>query len=93
VHVEVDLSEAGYLVLLDAYDRGWRVSVDGQATDHLRANLAFRAVAVPAGPHRVDFVYRPIAVTAGVLASAGTVTALIGMALLRRARGETAAVA
>jgi hypothetical protein len=70
VRVEATLPAPGFLVLVDAYDPGWRVSVDGGDGELLRANLAFRAVRVPAGTHRVEFVYRPTAVIAGLAVSA-----------------------
>jgi len=36
----------------------------------LRANVAFRAIEVPAGSHRVEFRYRPAAKRQGAVASA-----------------------
>jgi hypothetical protein len=81
VRVEADLSEAGYVVLVDAYDPGWRTTVDGRATPLLRANIAFRAVAVPAGRHVIESVYRPRAVLAGLAVSAAALVAGVGAAL------------
>jgi hypothetical protein len=84
VQIEAELDEAGYLVLLDGYDAGWRASVDGQAAELQRANIAFRAVALPAGRHQVELVYRPRAVIYGLLASAVTTLAVGAVALSRR---------
>lgn len=54
------------LFLSDVYDDGWRAIVDGAYVPLLRANYAFRAVAVPAGDHRVQMIYRPRSVTIGL---------------------------
>src|SRR5262249_6089791 len=51
VRLAARLERPGYVVLVDAYDRGWRATVDGRDTPVVRANLAFRAVATPAGAH------------------------------------------
>ncbi|HYN04853.1 MAG TPA: hypothetical protein VE359_20550, partial [Vicinamibacteria bacterium] len=56
VQLEAELSADGYVVLVDGHDPGWRVRVDGRPAPLLRANVAFRAVAVPAGRHLVDMV-------------------------------------
>jgi hypothetical protein len=46
------------LLLTDTYYPGWKAYVDDVETPILRANFAFRAVALPAGDHRVRFVFR-----------------------------------
>jgi len=38
---------------------GWSATIDGQAADVVRADLAALAVLAPAGEHRVELVYRP----------------------------------
>ena len=53
-------AEGGYLVLLDSFDRGWHVEVDGQPAALLRANALYRAVHISPGRHTVRFTYRPI---------------------------------
>jgi Bacterial membrane protein YfhO len=65
VLLDADLSENGYVVLVEAHGPGWRVHVDGTPGLLLRANVAFRAVRVPAGHHRIEFLYRPPAAIAG----------------------------
>lgn len=74
VALEVTLERPGFVVLLEAWDPGWRATVDGVAVDVVAANLVFRAVRVEAGRHRVEMVYRPVEVVAGA--------ALSGLALL-----------
>jgi uncharacterized membrane protein YfhO len=67
--------------LTEAFDHGWRAAVNGRAATVLRANVAFRAVALPAGRHVVDFVYRPrwglagLALTLASLLAAGAAAA------------------
>jgi hypothetical protein len=91
VQIEADLSGAGYVVLVDAFDPGWKASLDGRPVPVLRANLAFRAVRVPAGRHRLTMAYRPVGVWVGLgisLTSALGLVAGLGVARLRgRRRG------
>ena len=63
--VEANSPEGGWLVLNDVWHPWWGVEVDGRDADMLRANVLFRAVSVPAGRHRIRFVFRPFA---GVMA-------------------------
>lgn len=60
VVVAVEAGRPGMLVLHDLYHPGWRASLDGAEVPVYRANVLFRAVYVPAGRHKVRFVYRPI---------------------------------
>jgi hypothetical protein len=79
VRLEARLSEPGYVVLVDAYDPGWKASLDGRPAPLLRANVGFRAVEAGAGPHAIELVYRPDALRQGVAVSAA---ALLGLAAL-----------
>ena len=74
----------GYVVLADAYDPGWRTEVDGRPATLLRANVAFRAVAVPAGRHLVESSYRPRAVSLGLAVSAASAALALAAAWSRR---------
>ena len=49
VTVAVDLNHSGYLVVTDVWYPGWRATVDGKPAPVLRANVAFRAIALAEG--------------------------------------------
>jgi hypothetical protein len=61
VILEADSADGGWVVLNDLWHPWWVAEIDGRAAEILRANVLFRAVAVPPGRHRVRFVFRPIA--------------------------------
>ena len=61
VVIEADSTTSGYVVLNDPYHPWWFAAVDGADAPVLRANVLFRAVAVPAGRHTVRFEFRPLA--------------------------------
>jgi hypothetical protein len=82
VEVEADLARAGVLVLVEAWDPGWTVRVDGQASTLLRANVLFRGVRLPAGRHVVRFRYRPWTATVGLLLGVAGAAAAAALALL-----------
>ena len=84
VLISAELSSPGYLVLVDAYDPGWQVLVDGRSARLLRANVAFRAVEVPVGSHTVEFRYRPRAVVVGLMVSGTTLLAALAFWLPAR---------
>jgi hypothetical protein len=72
--ISVEASHPGWLVLVDGFDPGWASFVDGARVPTLRANVAFRAVAVGAGRHEVEMRYRPAAACVGGIASVLTLT-------------------
>ncbi|MEM8964294.1 MAG: hypothetical protein AAGD38_22605 [Acidobacteriota bacterium] len=50
---------AGVLLRASRYDERWRVTIDGEPTRLLRANVLFQAVTLPEGEHRVVFEFKP----------------------------------
>jgi hypothetical protein len=60
VVVEADLTAPGYLVLADTWYPGWTAIDNGRPTSVIPASVAFRAVPLAPGQHRVEFEYRPI---------------------------------
>ncbi|MCL4818562.1 MAG: YfhO family protein [Vicinamibacteria bacterium] len=82
VELQVEFSHDGWVVLADAWDPGWQADVDGRPQPVLRANVAFRAVAVPSGRHVVRLAYHPGALRRGAaLAAAGALALAAALAL------------
>lgn len=88
IRLDVELSTPGHAVLVDAFDPGWRATVDGVDARVLRANVAFRAVAVGAGRHAVELVYRPRPLLWGLAITGASLLAAV--ALAASARGGAA---
>jgi hypothetical protein len=67
--IEVNSAVDGYLLVADTWYPGWKMAVDGQSGDVLRANYLFRGLAVPAGKHRVELYYQPESLFSGAVLS------------------------
>lgn len=76
VIVRTSSGSGSWLVLTESWYPGWRVSIDDEAAQSLRANYLFMGVWVPAGEHRVEFSYRPTGILpAALLTGIGWLTA------------------
>jgi hypothetical protein len=86
VEIEATLAEQGLVVLADTLAPGWDATVDGATAPIRPTNFLFRGVVVPAGTHRIRFVYRSRAVDLGALGSVigWSALALLGLRLPRR---------
>jgi hypothetical protein len=60
LRLRVQAAEKSLLVLSDTYFPGWKAFINGKETKIYRANYAFRAVPLKAGPQEVEFAYDPI---------------------------------
>ncbi len=56
--LQANAAAPSILFLADAWYSAWHATLDGKDIPVLRANLAFRGVAIPAGQHQVVFSYR-----------------------------------
>jgi len=73
------VSEAGgFLVLADTFYPGWQATLDGRPVEILRANFAFRAVALPPGEYTIVFRYVPLSFYVGAAISLVTLMATVG---------------
>jgi len=86
VRLEAELTAPGFVMLVDAHDPGWRATIDGTPTGVLRANVAFRGVAVPAGRHVIEYLYRPRSITVGLAISGIALLAAVAVAIVERRR-------
>jgi len=82
IKIRTRLQEPGILVLSDVYYPRWVATIDGEATEVLRANYILRAVAVPAGDHEIVFNYDTSLIRSSAIVSGsslgGTLLLLIG---------------
>ena len=60
VVIETESPDGGFVVLNDIWHPWWFAEVDGAPAELLKANVLFRAVAVPSGRHTVTFRFRPL---------------------------------
>lgn len=96
---DVTADGAGYLVVADHLDSGWRAWVDGAPATIETADHAFGGVAVPAGTHRIELRYVATGLSTGILISGVSLLIVLGILIVtfvvsRRARrGLATAVA
>ncbi len=86
VVITTQSSQPQLLLLNDTFYPGWKVTIDGQPSQILRANHAFRAIALPAGDHQVVFNYDPLSVKLGMFISLTGIGLAIYETLRRRSR-------
>jgi hypothetical protein len=77
-------------VLADTFDPGWSATVDDTPAPIHPAYVAFRAVALPPGHHRVVFRYQPAGFVLGMVVSAVGFVVFLVMWFLSSAEPQTA---
>jgi hypothetical protein len=81
--VNVQTPANGVLLLAEVAYPGWIASVDGRESEVLRADYSLRAVAVPAGTHRVVMTFaHPPFVLGGWISAGGLLICLAGIMLI-----------
>ena len=66
LRIDAQTDKEGYLLFAETWYPGWKAKLDGLSTELYRADYLFQAVAVPAGTHRVEFVYQPFSFYIGL---------------------------
>lgn len=84
IDVETKADAPSILVLSENHYPGWRAYVDGRFVETLRVDYNLRGVLVPAGDHRVGFVYRPKSFFIGLTLSLLTVVGLFSWPLFQK---------
>lgn len=95
--VATNTSAPGWLVVRQTWYPGWHATVDGHAAPLDRADVAFDAIPVPAGAHRVSLSYASKTVSRGIdlsLAAAAVILVVMlwaigGWRLRGRQRSES----
>ncbi len=80
----------GVLVVFNAWEAGWRATVDGEAAPVVRADGAFQGIRLSSGEHRVDLTYRPRGLAEGLGLGIAGVLATVLAALRLKPRSEFA---
>lgn len=86
IRARVAAPAAGYLVVADALQQGWTVTVDGRPAVLRPADHAMVAVDVPAGTHEVSLAYRPPGRPAGAAVTLLGLLVLAGLLAADRLR-------
>lgn len=87
--LQVKVAGDNLLVLSDTYYPGWKAFVNGKKTKIHRANYNFRAIPLPAGTHRVEFVYDPISFKLGAGVTLLGILSCIGIGWVARRRARS----
>ena len=77
------------LILSEIYYRGWEAWIDGKREPVERVNYTLRGVMLPAGEHRVEFVFlAPSFRTGAVYSLLGVILLLGGLVISRTSGGK-----
>ncbi len=69
VDIEAAAAAPSLVVVAQTYHHNWKAEVDGARVPLLRANVAFQAVQIPAGSHKIHFFYQDRAFEIGAAIS------------------------
>ena len=92
IALDVETQEPGLLWISEIWFSAWKASVDGKNAKVYCADNSFRAVAVPAGAHKVEFYYSSPYFNAGALITTMTIACsllvILGAYAKKRRRGS-----
>lgn len=77
ITLKTNSPEKGLLFLSDNYYPGWIAKVDGIGTPIYRADFTFRAIIIPKGEHKIEFLYQPLSLKIGLLLSLSALSIIL----------------
>ncbi len=89
IEIQTRNSQDGLLCVSEIYYRGWEAWIDGKRAPVEKVNYTLRGVFVPAGNHRVEFVYRAHSFRNGAVWSLLGLLLLFGGAVVARINRST----
>jgi len=75
--LEVSTNDDGILYWADGYDKGWQAFVNKKEVPIYRANVNFKAIAIPKGTSYINFTFNPSLFKAGLFMFYGTIAVCI----------------
>jgi len=90
LEIDVENPQPGILLVSDLYYPGWQARVDGRPAPILRADVALRAVALPAGKHHIEMAFVPGSLRVGAAISLATLALALALAIGARIAGHGA---
>ncbi|MGH9838598.1 MAG: YfhO family protein, partial [Blastocatellia bacterium] len=90
IELETRNERAGFLVLSEIWYRGWEAWIDGRRAPVEKVNYVLRGLAVPAGEHRVEFIFRAHSFRNGAAYTLLGILLLVGGAVAGRLGGDRA---
>jgi hypothetical protein len=65
--IKISADNSGVLYWSEGYDKGWRAYLDREEVPIYRANLNFKAIAIPKGTSHINFIYNPFLYKSGLI--------------------------
>lgn len=80
--MKVSTDKDGFLCWADGYDKWWDAYINGEEVPIYRANINFKAIALPKGENNIRFVYNPVLFKVALLIFYGVSIISIVVALI-----------
>jgi len=75
--LDASVSESGYLIIANRFDKGWKALDNGKETPILKANYYQQGIRIGSGNHKIELVYKPASFTLGLKISLVTLMLLL----------------
>ncbi|MBI1321747.1 hypothetical protein GC170_00965 [bacterium] len=88
VEMTATLERPGLVILADVFYPGWKLTVDGEAQEPVRANRMMRGALVPSGTHKIVYEYAPSTFRVGGRITCASIVIAAGLAFTGFWRGR-----